>query len=78
MTVIEFPTRVRVAPDVSYRCRDAKRAALPTGYSEQWRRRVRYRRDLRRLIHSAPHMIADIGLTFDVALAESRKPFWRR
>lgn len=41
-----------------------------------WRERIRYRRDLRRIALAAPHMIDDIGLTLDQALAEADRPFW--
>ncbi len=39
--------------------------------------RHRYRRELRRLLRVAPHMIDDIGLTRPQALHEVEKPFWR-
>jgi uncharacterized protein YjiS (DUF1127 family) len=40
-------------------------------------RRLRYRRDLQRLLALGPHMIADIGLTLEEARREVAKPFWR-
>jgi len=41
-----------------------------------WSRRRRYRRELRRLLMVAPHMIDDIGLTMTDAVEEARKPVW--
>ena len=41
-----------------------------------WLRRKRYRTELRRLLRTAPHMIADIGLTPGDARFEIDKPFW--
>ena len=41
-----------------------------------WGERIRYRRDLRRLSVATPHMIDDIGLKLDQALAEADRPFW--
>jgi uncharacterized protein YjiS (DUF1127 family) len=38
----------------------------------------RYRRaELRRLLRAGPHLIADIGLDYDDALAECRKAPWQ-
>jgi uncharacterized protein YjiS (DUF1127 family) len=38
----------------------------------------RYRRaELRRLLRVGPHLIADIGLDYDDALAECRKASWQ-
>jgi uncharacterized protein YjiS (DUF1127 family) len=42
-----------------------------------WRRRYRYRRELRRLISSGAHLIEDIGLSRAHAEREVAKPFWR-
>jgi uncharacterized protein YjiS (DUF1127 family) len=42
-----------------------------------WRQRYRYRRELRRLISSGPHLIEDIGLSRAHADREIAKPFWR-
>ena len=42
-----------------------------------WRQRHRYRRELRRLMSSGPHLIADIGLSRTHAEREAAKPFWR-
>lgn len=44
----------------------------------EWSRRRRFRDELRRLLLTAPHMIADIGMTLDEARFEIDKPFWRR
>ncbi|MGD9511651.1 MAG: hypothetical protein AB7I59_26625 [Geminicoccaceae bacterium] len=42
-----------------------------------WRGRRRYRAELRRLLRTGPHLLADIGLTPAVAACEARLPFWR-
>jgi uncharacterized protein YjiS (DUF1127 family) len=42
-----------------------------------WWQRHRYRRELRRLMSSGPHLIADIGLSRTHAEREAAKPFWR-
>ena len=42
-----------------------------------WMGRRRFRADLKRLLKVGPHMIADIGLTLEAAMAESEKPFWQ-
>jgi len=39
-----------------------------------WDRRLRYRRELKRL---DDHLLADIGITPGQARAEAEKPFWR-
>jgi uncharacterized protein YjiS (DUF1127 family) len=44
---------------------------------ESWRLRYRYRRELERLMRSAPHLIEDIGLRNKHAAREVAKPFWR-
>jgi len=49
---------------------------IDAGLAELRRRRSK-RRELRRLLGVGPHMIADVGLDYEAALAESRKPFWR-
>jgi uncharacterized protein YjiS (DUF1127 family) len=36
-----------------------------------------FRRDLARQLEASPHLISDIGMTMEDALAEIRKPFWR-
>lgn len=43
----------------------------------EWRRRRRFRADLRRLLEIGPHMIDDIGLAYEDALRESEEPVWR-
>ena len=50
----------------------------PFGLFQLWRKRRLYRRELVRLLVVGPHMISDIGLTFEQALAEADRPFWRR
>ena len=42
----------------------------------EWRRRRNYRADLRRLLITGPHLIADIGLKTEEAIREASKPFW--
>jgi uncharacterized protein YjiS (DUF1127 family) len=42
----------------------------------EWERRVLYRKDLRRLLYSGPHLVRDIGLGIDEALYEVSKPFY--
>ena len=42
----------------------------------EWEKRVLYRRDLRRLFHTGPHLVQDIGLAIDEALFEISKPFY--
>ena len=44
---------------------------------EAWRRRYRYRRELKRLMNSGAHLIEDIGLSLRHADREAAKPFWR-
>ena len=43
----------------------------------EWGRRRLSRADLKRLLKVGPYMIADIGLTYQEALDECGKPFWR-
>lgn len=42
-----------------------------------WRRRRHYRAELRRLLRTGPHLIADIGLAAPAAAREAARPFWR-
>lgn len=42
----------------------------------EWRRRRRYRADLKRLLRVGPYMVDDIGLTMKEAQREIAKPFW--
>jgi len=42
----------------------------------EWKKRVLYRRDLRRLFHTGRHLVQDIGLDIDEALFEITKPFY--
>jgi len=44
----------------------------------EWHRRRDYRRELRRLLCTGRHMIADVGLTCEAAWREAEKPFWQR
>jgi uncharacterized protein YjiS (DUF1127 family) len=45
---------------------------------ETWRKRVRFRRHLWRLLRDKPELIEDIGLSVEIAQQESVKPFWRK
>ena len=47
------------------------------GLWTEWQERHRLRKDLRRLLRAAPHMIDDMGLTRRAAGQESVKPFWQ-
>jgi uncharacterized protein YjiS (DUF1127 family) len=42
-----------------------------------WRVRRRYRAELRRLLRTGQHLLADIGLTPAAAAHEACLPFWR-
>jgi len=42
----------------------------------EWRKRRKYRADLRRLLATGPHLIPDIGLKTEEAAREASKPFW--
>jgi uncharacterized protein YjiS (DUF1127 family) len=53
------------------------RRAGPIRVFDGWRARQHYRRELRRLLTVAPHIIADIGLTLDEAQRQIMQPFWR-
>ena len=44
---------------------------------ESWRKRLRYRWHLRRIIRCEPELLSDIGLTMNEARSEARTPFWR-
>ena len=41
-----------------------------------WRRH-RYRAGLRAMLHMGPHLIADSGMTMEVAEQEANDPFWQ-
>jgi len=43
-----------------------------------WRRRTRFRRELKRISEVSTHLIDDIGLTRQQAETEIAKPFWQR
>ena len=47
------------------------------GLLTEWRRRRRYRAELRRLLSTGPHLLEDIGLTAAAAAREAARPFWR-
>jgi uncharacterized protein YjiS (DUF1127 family) len=58
----------------------SRQADRPTRIGELlrlWQERRRYRSDLRRLMETGPHLIADIGLLPVHAAREARKPFWQ-
>jgi len=42
-----------------------------------WLKRRARRAELRRLLRTGPHLIADIGLAPEAARREARKPFWK-
>ena len=42
-----------------------------------WRRRLRYRRELKRLLALGAHLVEDVGLMPVHARREAAKPFWR-
>lgn len=42
----------------------------------EWKRRLHYRNELKRLMRVGPHMIKDVGLTLEEAYHETNKPFW--
>jgi uncharacterized protein YjiS (DUF1127 family) len=42
-----------------------------------WRARRHYRCELRRLLATGQHLIADMGLTLEQASDEVGRPFWR-
>jgi uncharacterized protein YjiS (DUF1127 family) len=43
----------------------------------EWRSRIRYRGELRRLLEIGPHFITDIGLKPNEVRKEINKPFWK-
>jgi uncharacterized protein YjiS (DUF1127 family) len=53
------------------------RLTVALGLYARWRARRDERAELRRLLRSAPHLLADIGLTPARAAEEAAKPFWR-
>ncbi|MFD2261959.1 DUF1127 domain-containing protein [Lacibacterium aquatile] len=40
-------------------------------------KRFRYRRSLRRLLETSPHLVSDIGLSLIEARREASKAFWQ-
>ena len=42
----------------------------------EWKRRMQYRGELKRLLRVGPHMIKDVGLVLEEARREVDKPFW--
>jgi len=45
--------------------------------ADTWRKRMRYRWHLRRLLRDCPELIEDAGLSLEEAVRQSEKPFWR-
>lgn len=45
--------------------------------AERWRKRLRYRWHLRRLLRDCPRLLGDAGLALEEAKLEAAKPFWR-
>jgi uncharacterized protein YjiS (DUF1127 family) len=62
---------------VAGRHRLAARLASAGRTLRLWLRRYRYRRDLKRILQSAPHLVEDMGLMRVHAEREASKPFWR-
>lgn len=71
------PVEASIGQDLSDILEDLSRHG-PFGLFRVWRERWRYRKELARLSIVGPYMINDIGLTFDQALAEIDRRFWRR
>lgn len=44
---------------------------------ELWQKRAEERDELKRLLSSSPHLIADVGLTVEQAKERIAKPVWR-
>jgi uncharacterized protein YjiS (DUF1127 family) len=65
------------AISASSRMRPAEAALSLVMPIAAWRRRARYRRELRRLLMLGPHLVEDIGLLPVHARREAAKPFWR-
>ncbi len=42
----------------------------------EWKRRVFYRKELRRLLETGRHLVVDTGIGIDEALYEISKPFY--
>lgn len=61
-------------PDLAGAIRQLRKIAPMTA---EWRRRHRYRADLKRLLKVGHYMIDDIGLAYEETLRESEKPFWK-
>jgi uncharacterized protein YjiS (DUF1127 family) len=51
--------------------------ADPGSLIDSWRKRIRLRRHLARLLVTDPGLIEDIGFSLEEAERELRKPFWR-
>jgi uncharacterized protein YjiS (DUF1127 family) len=71
--------RLGSVPAVS---RDSVKAGLDgpahaDGRIETWRKRIRFRRHLARLLETDPGLVVDIGLTVQEAEKEVQKSFWR-
>jgi uncharacterized protein YjiS (DUF1127 family) len=43
----------------------------------EWRRRHRYRHELRELLLMDPKLIADLGMSLEEAKLEAEAPFWK-
>ncbi|MFO1067550.1 MAG: DUF1127 domain-containing protein [Geminicoccaceae bacterium] len=70
-------TALTLAPTFRSPARD--RLAKPRGRSLVGRlvARARYRAELRRLLATADHLLADVGLSRGEAAHEAAKPLWR-
>ena len=76
MASIDSSDDSRWSSSASQHSRPVSRASVLGGTWAEWRRRRRYRTDLKRLLLVGPYMIVDIGLTFEEAREEIAKPFW--
>jgi uncharacterized protein YjiS (DUF1127 family) len=77
MTAIEGTTPVDRGPISSRVLAGLARLGNFTTVRVEWRRRRRYREDLKRLLRAGPYLIVDIGLTPRKARREIAKPVWR-
>ena len=76
MAIIDRLDDSRWSSSSSQNSRPARRASGLAGPWVEWRRRWRYRNDLKRLLLVGSYMIEDIGLTLEEAREEIAKPSW--
>jgi uncharacterized protein YjiS (DUF1127 family) len=77
MTAPAHPLRSAPSAQASGRGWFSPRVVEIRAVLDAWRLRYRYRRELERLMRSAPHLVEDIGLSRQHADREVAKPFWR-